>query len=315
MSCRNRLSLYLRFLLASCFTITLTKAPVHSNETPPPRFIATFSILADWVKNVAGEKATVISLIGPNGDLHQFEPTPSVLQAVRDADVIFKIGLGLEPWLDSVLRSSGSKAHVVEVSVGVPVLSAGFCRHSGKCTHAQEEFDPHIWQNPRHAIHCVKRIRDTLVKLFPQHTEVYRHNSKLYIRALEELDRELAEMFAKISPHKRKLVTNHHSMGYFAQRYGFQVVANILSSPSTEASDPPPGEIARISHLVREQEVPAIFSENISGNRLAALVAREAGVPLITGLHTCALGSKPPTDTYIGMMRYNASIILNGLLR
>jgi ABC-type Zn uptake system ZnuABC Zn-binding protein ZnuA len=310
---QGKLSKFFYALFATFFA--LQGAPLPALAGDQPRLVATLSILADWVKNVAGEDAQVFSLIGPNGDPHQFEPSPSVLRALASADVVFKIGLGLEPWLESAMRSSAARAQIIEVSAGVPVIPLSHHEHGEGCLHKHGEFDPHIWQNPRNAAHAVKRIRDTLVKLFPQKAEIYRRNSDAYIAALRKLDRELESKFVAIPAERRVLVTNHHSMGYFAQRYGFRLAGNVLNSPSTETGEPSPMEIARLAKLIREQKIAAIFSENTSGNRLAALVAREAGVPHVEGLLSDALGTTPGTDSYIGMMRHNAALIVEALSR
>ena len=257
----------------------------------------------------------VVALIGPNGDPHRFEPTPSVLRSLKSADLVFKIGLGLEPWLDSALKSAASQARVVEVSVGVPVIPFANHEHGEGCAHQHGEFDPHIWQNPRHAIHAVRRIRDSLIKLYPQNAEIYSYNSQIYIDALRQLDKELESQLRVLPSEKRVLVTNHHNMGYFAQRYGFRILGNVLNSPSTETADPSPVEVARLARLVRNEKIPAIFSENTASGRLAALVAREAGVRHVEGLLSDALGTTAGTDSYIGMMRHNAALIVEALSR
>lgn len=280
-----------------------------------PRLVATFSILGDVVRNVAGEAAQVTVLIGPNGDPHVFEPSPSALRTLAAADIVFKNGLGLEPWLESALKASGSRARVVDVSVGVPVLafdSGQSC--SPGCSHKHGEHDPHIWQNPRHMMNAVRRIRDALDQLNPQAKSLHAARAAAYIRELEALDREIATLMREVPPANRRLVTNHNNMAYFAQRYGFRIFDNVLQSPTTDTADPSPATIARLAKRVHRERIPAIFAENTSSSKLAAVVAREAGVTLVKGLHTDALGEPGgPAGTYLDMMRHNARLIHSAL--
>ncbi len=287
----------------------------NNHAQAAPRLIATFSILGDVVRNVAGDDVQLTVLIGPNGDPHAFEPTPSTLRALASADVIFFNGLGLEPWLDRAVQAAGSRAQVVEVSKGIPVLpyaSEHSCSHGSAHNHG--EHDPHIWQNPRHMMHVVRRVRDVLSRMDPSRKSVYAGRAEAYIRELESLDREIMAKMREIPAANRRLVTNHHNMGYFAQRYGLKIFDNVLQSSTTEASDPSPATVGTLARAVREQRIPAIFTENTSSSRLAEVVAREAGVPLVRGLHTDALGAPGgPADTYLKLMRSNAQLIYSAL--
>jgi ABC-type Zn uptake system ZnuABC Zn-binding protein ZnuA len=210
---------------------------------------------------------------------------------------------------------------------GVAVLGAGAGEHGHE--HAEEnqeehehgeehahehgEFDPHVWQDPNNAVVMVEAIRDALVEADPENADTYRQNAEAYLGELEELDAEVTEQVEAIPEENRVLFTTHDTFGYFAQRYGFEV-DTALASVSTEASDPSAGEIAELVEEIRASGVPAVFAENVSNPDLMQRIADEAGVELAPPLYTDALGEEGSEgDTYVKMVRYNASTISEAL--
>lgn len=282
------------------------------------RVLATYSILGDLVKNVAGDEAEVVTLVGPDGDAHTFDPSPQDGMAVADCAVIFENGVGFETWLDKLYTSSGSKATRVVVTTGLE-FREGQCHHSKaereKLGDAHEhEDDPHVWHDVRNAIHMVGIIRDKLCELDPSHAERYRANGAAYLAKLEALHAWVEKEVEAIPADRRKLVTNHDTFGYFADRYGFTVAGTALASVSTEAGDPSAAEFAKLIESVKATRVPAIFAENVHNPKLMERLATEAGVKLAPPLYTDALG-KPGTagDTYEKMVRHNVSTIVAAL--
>lgn len=280
------------------------------------KVLATYSILGDLVKNVAGDSAEVITLGGPDGDAHTFDPSPQDGMTVADAAVIFENGAGFETWLDNLHASTGSKARRVVVSAGIE-LREGQCNH-GKAEwerpgHAHED-DPHLWHDVKNAIHMVGIIRDRLCEVDPLHAEQYRANATNYLKKLDALHAWVEAEVAKLPADRRQLVTNHDTFGYFAERYGFTVPGAVLASVSTEAADPSAAEFARLVETVKATQVPAVFAENVHNPKLMERLANEAGVTLAPPLYTDALG-KPgtPGDTYDGMIRHNVTTIVNAL--
>ncbi len=179
--------------------------------------------------------------------------------------------------------------------------------------HSHGEYDPHIWHDPNNAMAMVESIRDALVAADPTNAATYAANATAYLAQLKELDAFVTEQVATLPAERRKLVTTHDTLGYFAARYGFEIVGTALGI-TTEASDPSAGEIAELVEAIKATGVPAIFAENVSNPALMETIAREAGVQLAPTLFTDALG-KPGSEgaTYLDMVRYNVTTIVTAL--
>jgi ABC-type Zn uptake system ZnuABC Zn-binding protein ZnuA len=182
--------------------------------------------------------------------------------------------------------------------------------------HGHGEFDPHVWHDVTNAIAMVETIRDALVAADPAAAAVYEENAAAYVAELEELDADVAEQVETLPEERRRLVTSHDTFGYFARRYGFEVVGTALGSVSTEVGDPSAGDIAALVEEIREAGVPAIFAENVQNPDLMESIAAEAGVELAPTLYTDALGEPGSEgDTYVGMIRHNVDTIVSALGR
>ena len=278
------------------------------------RVVATYSVLGDLVKNVAGDSADVVTLVGPDGDAHTFEPTPKDGISLAEADLIFENGVGFETWLDKLHSSSKSKARRVVVTEGLQ-LREGEVEHDHKeGTVHEHEHDPHVWHDVRNAIHMVGVIRDRLAEADPPNADKYKANAAAYLDRLTALDAWVVGKVATLPKEKRKLVTSHDTFGYFAERHGFEVVGTVLASVSTEASDPSPVTFAKLVESVKAARVPAIFAENVHNPKLIERLATEAGVKLAPPLFTDALGKTGSEgDTYEKMVRHNVTTIVDAL--
>jgi ABC-type Zn uptake system ZnuABC Zn-binding protein ZnuA len=293
--------------------------------------ITTYSILGDVVQNVGGGFIALRTLVGAGGDAHTYEPTPADSVALADADVVFENGLAFETWLDGLYESARSRAARVVVTEGITPITVAEHEdeHSDEAhddaaataeagahddEHDHGEFDPHVWHDVEHIMHMTERVRDALAQADPANAQTYRANADAYMEQLQELDRLIREQVNTLLPERRKLVTTHDTFGYFAERYGFQVVGTALGSVSTEAADPSAQEIAILVEEIKAAGVPAIFAETITDNGLMERIAQEAGVELAPTLYTDALG-EPGSDgaTYIGMMRANVATIVEAL--
>ncbi len=319
---------------------TPTSQPAPESQAPPdaaretakrPTVIATFSILGDFVQNVAGDKVNLITLVSANSDVHDYEPTPSDAARLSEADLIFELGLELETWLDALYRTSGSQARRVVVSEGAMLREGGHAHETDadhahddehghseekakEADHAHGEFDPHIWQDPRNAIQIVRNIEAALSALDPANADFYKANAQAYIAQLEALDEEIASLVAQLPETQRKLLTSHEALGYFAARYGFEVIGSVLGSTTTETSEPSASDIARLVEQVRESGVKVIFLENIPNARVVEQLAKEANITVGPVLFTDALGEPgSPIATYLEAMRYNGRMIVETL--
>lgn len=313
-------------VLSSC-----TAAPTASTRT----VVVSFSVLGDIVRNVVGDAAKVKTFVGPDSDAHAYEPTPQDAVALEQATAIVTIGLGFESWLDEIYAASGSKSPVIVSSAAIKPIKAdpsvgGHAHEEGHTeeeahadeeghteeeAHAdeKEELDPHIWYDVQNVISMVETIRDGLIVAMPDQADTFRTNSTRYINELRQLDAEVVTMVESIPNDRRKLVTNHDTFGYFAQRYGFVVVGTVLGV-STEGSDPSATEIVELTAAIRDSAVPTIFIENMSNSALIDNVAAEAGVTIAPALYTDALGiADSDGATYLNMMRYNVSTMKTAL--
>ena len=277
-------------------------AASHALQLP---VVATFSILGDVAAQVGGDAIKVDTLVGPDGDAHTFEPSPKDGILLHQAQLIFEIGLAFETWLDKLYEASESQAARVVVSQGLTLLSAR--------SEDDHDVDPHIWQDVQHVIHITQRVREALIQVAPTEAERYRANAARYIEALQVLDTWVVAQAQSLPASRRKLVTSHDSLGYFAKRYGFTIVGAALGT-STEAAEPSAGAVAALMTRIAAEGAPAIFVENMHNPKLMQRIAVETGVRLPAPLYTDALG--PPGSagaTFIQMMRYNVTTIVNAL--
>lgn len=306
------------YLLFSLLVLTgCQRSGPTPNPTGKPVVVATFSVLGDMTRNIGGEHIDVLTLVGPDGDAHTFQPTPQDIASVGNAAAVVEIGAKFETaWFDGAYKASRSSAKRVSVSDGLKLLE-GACHHGPgeevdpDHTH---ELDPHIWHEVNNALHMVERIRDALCELDPSHADDYRANATRYSAELRTLDSWIVAKVKELPEERRKLVTSHDTFGYFAKRYGFRVVGSVLPSFSTEAADPSAAEFAQLVKRVQAQKIPAIFCESSHNPKLAERLASAAGVKIAPPLYTDALGPVgSPGGTYLQMMRYNVTTMVDAL--
>jgi len=282
-----------------------TQPPVSGSRHTIP-VVVTYSILGEWVQRIGGDHVTVTTLVGPNGDAHTYEPTPKDSVALSQARLIFENGLGFETWLDKLVEASSSTAQRIVVTTSIPPRTLSD-------TGGPDEVDPHVWHSPKNAIVMVMAVSQALSNADPAHAVEYRQRAADYIKELESLQLWVQEQVTLIPINRRRLVTTHDTFGYFANDYGFDVL-NVMGSTSSEVADPSAAEIAAVIDRIREQQVPAIFAENIINPKLTEQVARESGVKLVPTLYTDALGPTGSTGaTYVQMVRFNVTTIVEAL--
>ncbi len=254
-------------------------------------------------------------LIPPGIEPHSFEPAPRDMARLSDAALVIASGAGLETFLAKLIGSSKAGARIVEASAGLAGRKAreGEAAEGAAGPSAAGETDPHFYLDPLLMVRYVENIRDALARLDPAGASAYAANAKAYIARLEDLDRHIRAEVARIPPADRMLVTNHESLGYFADRYGFRVIGTIIPSVSTEAA-PTARQVALLVDHLKAAHARAVFLETGSNPQLARQVAAEAGVKVVTELYTHALsGPGGPAGSYIAMMEYDAAAIVAAL--
>ena len=181
--------------------------------------VATFTILADFVRQVGGQRVEVVSLVGPNGDVHAYAPSPADSRKLAGARLIVENGLNLEGWISRLAKASASKARIVIASNRVTL------RKEGDHDHDHGGVDPHAWQNVANAKIYVANILDGLNLVDPAGKTDYEARAKAYMEKLDALDAEVRAAVAKIPAGRRRIVTTHDAFGYFGQAYGIELAA------------------------------------------------------------------------------------------
>jgi len=285
----------MRFVLL--LAVLLMTSPLHAAERLD--VVASFSILADFVRNVGGDRVNLTTLVGPDGDVHVYTPAPGDAKRVAAAKLVIVNGLGLEGWLPRLVQSAGSKAKVVTASDGIAPLKRGTAA------------DPHAWQSVPNARIYVTDIANALAAADADDADFFRAQAKAYLEKLDGLDREVREAVAKIPPERRRVISTHNAFGYFAAEYGVQFVAPLGVSTETE---PSARDIASIIGQIKAQKIPAVFLENISDDRLIRRIAAETGAKVGGTLISDGLtGEKGLAPTYIDMVRHNIKALTSAL--
>jgi ABC-type Zn uptake system ZnuABC Zn-binding protein ZnuA len=269
--------------------------------------VATTTQVADMVRAVGGDRVDVEQLLQPNSDPHGYEPRPSDVKALAGADVIVQSGGELDEWLGGTIDSSGSDAPRVELLQAVETIGPARVHDHG------DSADPHWWQDPRNAIAAVAAIRDALSAADPDGRAEYAANARAYGKRLRRLDRNVAACIDMIPPARRKLVTTHDALAYYADRYGIDVVGALIPSLST-AAQPSAGDTQKLVDQIEREGVEAIFPESSLNPKLEAAVARETGARVGRPLWADTLGPDGSDGaTYIESIQSNTAALVDGL--
>lgn len=282
-----------------------------------PKVVATFSILGDLVRQVAGDHVDVTTLVGPNGDAHVFEPGPKESAALAAADVLVANGLGFEPWLERLTQAAGFKGTLVTATDGVAPLPAEHDEHeegeAGEAGHDHDHgaFDPHAFQDLSNGQIYIANIAKGLSRADPAHAAEFDANARRLSAQMAALDAELKADFAAIPREHRRVLTSHDAFRYFARAYGVDFIA--IHGVSTEA-EPTAKDLADIVRQARGGHIKAIFLENMSDPRLIETVAGETDLTVGGELHADALSDQDgPAPDYLSLFRYNARQLLDAL--
>jgi len=286
-----------RLIWLLCCALIAATHPARAEGRLP--VVASFSILADFVRNVGGNRVEVTVLVGPDGDAHVYEPAPADARKIAASRLVVVNGLGLEGWLPRLVQAAGGKATVVTATSGIAPLRKG------------SDADPHAWQSVVNAKAYVANISDALVAAAPTDAEFFRANASAYLAKLDTLDREAREAIATIPENRRKVISTHDAFGYFAAAYGIAFIAPLGVSTESEASA---RDVAGIISQIRTAKIPAIFLENISDPRLIQRIAAETGARVGGTLYSDSLtGEKGDAPTYIDMVRHNIKALTSAL--
>jgi ABC-type Zn uptake system ZnuABC Zn-binding protein ZnuA/ABC-type Mn2+/Zn2+ transport system permease subunit len=269
--------------------------------------VATTTQIGDWVRQVGAGAVSVDQVLQPNTDPHEYEPRPSDVEAAASSKLVFANGDGLDDWIGQVVSDSGSDATIVDLGARVPMRLPGETSGAEAST-----YDPHWWHDPRNAEVAVREIERRLAAADPSHRRLFERNARAYLAKLARLDAGIAGCMASIPASRRRLVTDHDAFGYFAGRYGIDVVGAVIPSQTTQAQ-PSAKDVAALIGVIEREGVDAVFPESSLSASVAEAIARQTGASTAEHLYGDTLGpSGSGGATYLGMEAANADAMARG---
>jgi ABC-type Zn uptake system ZnuABC Zn-binding protein ZnuA len=252
------------------------------------RVVATIGVLADWAREVGGDRVEAASLLTGSESPHTYEARPQDAEKLARADILFRVGLGLEEWLDPVVQNAGNaRLVVVQAAAGTDGIIAGDAEH--------KTGNPHIWLDPELAKTGIDNLVNALVRADPQGENLYRGREQAYFRRLDSLSAAIRAEVAGLPD--RRFVSFHDAWPYFARRFGFEIAANVEPIPGQE---PSARQIARLVDLIRRERIKAIASEPQLPSALPDMLARETGLRVVV-MNPLGGGLDSGTD-YVNML-------------
>jgi len=259
------------------------------------------TITTDLAKNVGGSHVTIQPVIRPGIDPHEFEPTTRDIRNVADADLVLYTGKGMEGFLGKLSDAAGRKTRFIDVGKGIPSLRM---EEDGQLVE-----DPHWWHSVENMKRATRTVADAFAKADPAHASDFQANAATSIQSLEELQRWIRVKLADLPRSKRKLVTSHDALQYFAKDQGFTILP--VKGVST-GEEPSSKHVRALIEIIRKEGVKAVFLENIENRRAVDRIASETGARVGGVLYADSLG-ETEASTYDSMMRHNVTTIVDGL--
>jgi len=272
------------------------------------KVVATTTVFADLVARVGGDRVDVVSLVPKGGEVHTFDPTPSDVRRLVQADLVVRNGLGLDDWLAGLARDAGATAPIVALGEDLPGVTY-LGGSAGTGTGGGEPVNPHLWLNAAYAGLYVDRIADALATADPAHAADYRTAGETYGAELAALDEETRTRLGAIPAKDRKVISFHDAFPYFAEAYGLTVSGTVVESPG---QDPSAAQVEALVRTIDREGIRAIFAEAQFNDDLAQAIAGETDAVVVSDLHTDTLGDAP-LDSYVAMMRSNVDKVVEAL--
>ena len=271
------------------------------------KVVATTTQIGDFVREVGGNAVAVDQILQPNTDPHEYEPRPSDVTGAVEAKLVFANGDEIDSWVDKIVSDSGSDAEIVDLGAIVPE------RRPGESSGAEaSRYDPHWWHDPRNAEAAVAAIERHLAAADPSHRHRFERNAAAYIAKLRALDAGISRCMDSVPAASRKLVTDHDAFGYFADRYGIEVVGAVIPSQTTQAQ-PSAKDLSALAKLIEREHVKAIFPESSLSPKVAEAIASQTGASSSYTLYGDTLGPEGSSGaTYLTMEAANANAMVRG---
>ncbi len=294
--------------LGACLTAaTVGLAASLSLAEPAPeggklKVVTTFTVLQDIAQNVAGDKADVVSITKPGAEIHDYQPTPLDIVKAQDADLVLWNGFNLERWFEKFLQNVAHVPSVV-LTEGIEPMGIREGPYTGKP-------NPHAWMSPANALVYVENIRKALAEHDPANAETYNRNAAAYTAKIKALDEPLRKRLAAIPESQRWLVTSEGAFSYLARDYGLK---EAYLWPINADEQGTPKQVRKVIDLVREQDIPVVFSESTISDRAAKQVAKETGARYGGVLYVDSLSAADgPVPAYLDLLRVTVETIAKG---
>lgn len=265
------------------------------------RVVATFSIIADITRQIGGGSIDLVTLVGPDQDVHAFEPAGDDLRAVAGAGIVVANGLGMEPWLERLLGSSGFGGRLVVASHGItPMPVSGGVGDN-----------PHAFQDPVLVQSYIDNIAAGLSEADPENAAAFSGNAARLKQQFAELDAELRAAMGALPAGRKRILTTHDAFAYFGRAYGLQFIA---IEGVGEAAEPSAQDLARIIGQVGAGDISAVFLENMNDPRFVENLASDTGIRVGGTLYSDALSkSGGPAADLLSLFRHNERELLQAL--
>ncbi|TCZ30668.1 metal ABC transporter substrate-binding protein [Pantoea agglomerans] len=288
-------------MLLSALLTTLMATSSYAAEKF--KVVTTFTVIADMVKNVAGDAAEVTSITKPGAEIHEYQPTPGDIKRAQGAQLIMANGLNLERWFERLYQHLDGVPEVI-VSAGVKPIGIGEGPYNGKP-------NPHAWMSPDNALIYVDNIRDALVKYDPAHAETYRQNAAAYKQKITAALDPLRQQIADIPEDKRWMVTSEGAFSYLARDLGMK---ELYLWPVNADQQGTPQQVRKVIDQVKKNAIPAVFSESTVSDKPARQVARETGAHYGGVLYVDSLSNaQGPVPTYLDLLRVTTETLAQGI--
>lgn len=298
-------------VLSIALSLLVALTYVDADQRQRLKILTTVAPLTNIVKNVGGPFIDVHGLIPGGTDSHTFEPTPSDVRFIVEADLIILNGLYLEVPTEK-LALAHKKPQTPILKLGDHTIAPEQYVFDHSFPKSAGHPNPHVWMNPLYASRYAELVRDTLIERDPGRAAHYQERTQRYAARLQALDQAIMDASATVPPQHRKLLTYHDSFAYFAPRYGFTIIGAI--EPAS-FSEPSPRDVAQVIQQLRAEKLPAIFGSEVFPSKVLDQIAAEAGVQFVATVRDDELPGVPgdPEHSYIGMMLDNVRTIVTAL--
>lgn len=282
--------------------------PAHGATTV--RVVATFPVLKDFIEKVGRERVSVVSLLSGMESEHTYSPKPSDIVAVREANLLVVVGLGLEVWVERLVANAGNRnLTVVTTSNGVALIRGNENHLEGDNSDSEHDHkmgNPHIWLDPRNARVMTRQITDALIRIDPAGKGAYLANQAAFFRDLDSVEARLVAEVKMLRD--RRIVVHHAAWPYFARRFAFQIRDTILQQVGAE---PSAQRISALIDKIKKERIRVVVSEPQLNQKLPLIIARETGARLV--VLTPMPGGVVGTGDYILMLEYNVNQLVSAL--